>query len=570
MNKKISIYFFKISLRAMDNILKIAALLVVLLFVLNCKFILRNMNDYLTFTSKLILLAYYIKDHPLFYLPYLILFILLGIYRYYFGMLRFDEASSIDETSGHFGTAQYADQKDLAAIDAYEKEDRVFIGVYEHAPIYFPLYNKLTISPPGGGKTSTSSIPILLTHDGPVFAFDIKGELWAVTARFRADILGRNVIVIDPFGIKKSEDFKRGKSTSLLTEHRLNPFDWIPEDKRDRMINAFAASFVINEGGYATHFDENAKILIRGYIDYLMNQESSRRTLPMLYQLMSENLEEAQLTFDQMAQLNGRAGAAANQINRVGQDERGSILSTSYRQIDWMGDSNIQATLAESNFDLRDFLKGNMDIFVVLPEDQVKEHNRLFRMIMSLLMSLIVQANPSDLPKKKMLFLLEELAQLGASPDVEQCIEVLRARGVIIWTVFQTLKQIDRFSTPDLFLGVPLKQIFTNDDVPTMQWIQTLSGKKTVLTKTLSANKGDSHQKMQVFGGNVSMGEGESIHETGADLIQLNEIRELPQDEQLVFLHGVKPIRCKKVRYFEHAGFNDKYDPNPLENKNCS
>jgi hypothetical protein len=78
---------------------------------------------------------------------------------------------------------------------------------------------------------------------------------------------------------------------------------------------------------------------------------------------------------DQMAQSAGRAGAAANQISRVGVDERGSILSTSYRQIDWMGDSNIQETLAQSNFDLREFLTGNLDIFVVLPEDQVKEHS---------------------------------------------------------------------------------------------------------------------------------------------------------------------------------------------------
>lgn len=103
----------------------------------------------------------------------------------------------------------------------------------------------------------------------------------------------------------------------------------------------------------------------------------------------------------------------------MGSDERGSTLSTSYRQIDWIGDRNIQQTLAESNFDLNAFIKGNMDIFVILPVDQNKEHNRLFRMTMSLQKNLIVTAAPSALPQKKMLFLLEELAQLGACPDVE-------------------------------------------------------------------------------------------------------------------------------------------------------
>ena len=34
------------------------------------------------------------------------------------------------------------------------------------------------------------------------------------------------------------------------------------------------------------------------------------------------------------------------------------------------------------------------------------------------------------------------------------------------------------FFHPDLFLSVPIKQIFTNDDVDTMQWVQSLGGKK--------------------------------------------------------------------------------------------
>jgi len=434
-------------------------------------------------------------------------------------------------------------------------------------PIYLPMLNKLTISPTGGGKTTTSSIPVLLSHTGPAFVFDVKGELWATTARYRSEVMGRNVIVIDPFNITRTDDFRKDKPEHLLKEYYFNPFDWIPEDKRkrDRMINSFASSLVINEGGYINHFDENAKILIRGYIDYLMTQDKSIRFLPMLYQLMSGSAEEAQTTFDQMAGIDGRAGAAANQINRVGADERGSILSTSYRQIDWMGDSNIQETLSESNFDLREFLNGNMDIFVVLPEDQVKEHSRLFRMIMCLLMSLIVQANPSELPKNKMLFLLEEVAQLGASPDIEQCIEVLRARGVIVWTVFQVLKQIEMFSKPDLFKTAPIKQIFTNDDPDTMQWAQTLGGDKTIITKTISTNSGDSRHRMQAFGGTVSSGEGESQHETGVKLIQLNEISVMSEDHQFVFLKGQNPLRCKKIRYFEFQGYSGRYDLNPLE-----
>lgn len=526
-------------------------------------------NAHLSTANRFIVAGIQLKAHRWSYLPLWLLCLFLGGLRQFMRHQAFNENASTQHTSGRFGTAAFATSADFKQLHAYDAAQGIFIGTDAQGKgLYLPLCNKLTLSPPGGGKTTASSIPVLLTHPGPAFVFDIRGELWAVTARYRREVLGRKIVVIDPFGVTRGVDFQRGKPESLSHIDTCNPFDWIPSDQkqRDRMMNAFASSFVINEGGFATHFDENAKILIRGYIDYLMTtQPPENRSLTMLYQLLSESIDEAKVTFEAMAKLSGRAGAAANQISRVGADERGSILSTSYRQIDWMGDSNIQATLAHSNFDLRDFLAGQMDIFVVLPEDQVKEHNRLVRMLMALLMSHIVQANPSDLPQQKMLFLLEELAQLGVCPDVEQCIEVLRARGVVVWTVFQTLSQIEQFEKPDLFKGAPLKQIFTNDDTKTMEWIQTLAGKQTILTKTLSHNSGDSRQKGQALGGSVSHGDGQSIHETGVDLIALNEIRELPKTEQFIFYHGAKPMRCQKVRYFEYVDFVGKFDENPLE-----
>ncbi len=473
------------------------------------------------------------------------------------------------ETSNSFGSARFVKDEEIKRAGFYEGHHAILSGQDENGrSLYLPLLNKLTLSPQGGGKTSCSSVNVLLSHPGNCFVFDIKGELWAVTSRFRREAFNKAVVALDPYGLTRSPDFAKGKDKALLNDYTLNPFDWIPEDPklRDRMINAFAASFIINEGGSSQHFDENAKILIRGLIDYMMRAlPKAARNLKTLYALLSEHQDQANETFQHMATLSGRAAAAANQISRVGVDERGSILSTSYRQIDWMSDTNINALLAKSNVDLNKFMTGQMDIYVILPEDQIKEHQRFVRMLLSLLTSLIVQTPPSKLPKEKMLFLLDELAQLGYCPDVEQAIEVLRARKLVVWTVFQTLSQIKLYKKPDLFMGAPIKQIFTNDDVETLQWIQALGGKKTIMTKTLSSNEGDSKQKMQWVGGTVSSGEGESYQETGVDLIPLNEIRELNSEEQFIFMHGLPPIKCKKVRYYQHDYFKGKFDVNPIE-----
>lgn len=474
------------------------------------------------------------------------------------------------DISGDFGSARFSTIEDLKAMNFYDPSIGPLLGQDKSGHfIYTPLVNKLTLSPPGGGKTTTSSIPLLLTHNGPVFVFDVKGELWATSSKYREEVMGRQVIALDPFKVTQKKGFFEGKSDTLLKEYCLNPFDWLPSNRQalDRVMNAFASSFVVDHGqdsSGSAHFEENSKILIRGYIDYLMRGDQKERNLPELYRLISASLEESDKVLSEMSALGGRASGAANQIGRVGPNERGSILSTAYRQIDWMGDSNIASILSSSNFTLTDFIKGNMDIFIIIPEDQVREHGRLMRMVMALLMGQIIQATPQELPKQKIVFLLEELAQLGRSPDVELCIEVLRARGVVVWSVFQALSQIEFFEKPDLFKGAMLKQIFTLDDTDTMKWVQELAGRKTVLTKGFSEDKGNTRQSNQWLGGSISRGKGENVHETGVDLVNTNEIREMDRAEQLVFYQGVPPIKCRKVPYFEHPELKLRAEENPL------
>lgn len=488
------------------------------------------------------------------------------LWRYHHGKSKLGEDES--KISQDFGSARFAGRDDLKQLNFYDENIGPLLGQDEDGHnLYAPLSNKLVISPPGGGKTTVSSIPLLLQHDGPVFVLDVKGELWAVSAEYRQTHMKRKVVTIDPFKIIQQKSFAKDKDDILLHEYHINPFDWLKASPQflDRIMNAFSSSFLIASDKHTSHFDENAKILIRGYIDYLVRSKHTPKNLPELFRLLSASFTDNDEIIKDMIALGGRAMAAAHQIGRVGSNERGSILSTTYRQIDWLGDSNMSRILENSNFDLIDFLKGNMDIYVIIPEDQVKEHGRLMRMMMALLMGQIIQADPSELPQKKIVFLLEELAQLGNYPDVELCIEVLRARNVVVWSVFQTLKQIELFEKPDLFKSATLKQIFTTDDVETMEWVQSLAGKKTILTKGKSEDKGKSRQMSQWFGGSTSSSKSESIHETGVDLLPLNEIRQMQEDTQLVFYHGAPVIRCKKKPYFKDEHLNAIASKNPLE-----
>ena len=480
---------------------------------------------------------------------------------------------STQSAQNYFGSAAWASKKDLQTAHLYRPNTGVWVGTDDRGQdLYLPLQNKLTLAPPGGGKTSCSSIPVLLSYSGPVFALDVKGELWATTARHRSEHFHHQVIALDPFGVTQSPAFKQYKPSYLLTPYHCNLLDWLPSSslERDRMLTTLASSFLIFEGAHARHFDENAKILIRGVVDYVLQQDILPKNLNSVYHFLNQSEHHADELWESMQHYGGHAATAAHQIQRVGREEKGSILSTAYRHLDWLGSELMQRMLTESNFNLKNFLTGAMDIFVILPEDQIKEQGRFMRMLLSVLMHLFVQAQPHELPTQKVLFLLEELAQLGPCPDVEQAIEVLRARGVVVWSVFQSLSQIKQFQKPDLFLGSAIKQIFTLDDVDTLQWVQSLAGKRTITSTSYNRHTGYSQKSALLAERTASGGVGQSSQEMGVDLLALNELREMPGDSQLIFMQGLKPIKCKKKAYFQQPLFKGQYDSNPLEDKDST
>lgn len=466
-----------------------------------------------------------------------------------------------------FGGGRFASYKDLRAMGAYSDKGALFGKDEKDRYLRSSLCNRLIIAPPGTGKSAGVIIPALLTENRSILVHDVKGELYAVTARYRFEQLHRDIAVIDPFGVTKQKSYAANKPLELQKECTINVLDYIPKEEghRDRCITALVKSMVVKEGGGSSlHWEENAKILLGGLIDYVIKKYPSP-SLVDVHELMLQNLQDMNFFLEkEMFLMGGRSTSAASQILKSAPEERGSIYTTTYRQIKWLADSNLARTLSVSNRDLSDFISGKMDIYVVMPEDQVLEQSRVIRMIVSLLTSMIVQLDPGELQKSKTLFIFDELGQLDYCEDIEKMIEVLRARGIVIWAVFQSLSQVKLYKKPDLFLNMDMKQFFRIDDPDTMRMIQQLAGKKTILQENTSENKNSSSQGSR-FSNAHSKGEGVSYHEVGVDLIHLNEIREMDAESQYVFIAGQKPIQCRKIPYFKEALFAGRFDQNPLE-----
>lgn len=494
---------------------------------------------------------------------YFVLFILLMttvLIRLRLKAYRLNVQRDSKDTSKKLGDAELATSLEITKY-GLRCESGTLLGKDDKGYLRTKLTDRLILAYRGGGKSSSLLIPLIIDElNTNKLITDIKGELTAVTAK-RAINSGRKVYILDPFNVTK----ELGLDIKTHSFNPLTQIDTHSDLSRDRGVSAIISALNSSKSASKTesddHFSESAQIILEGVLDYYLDM-ATEPTLPGLHDFWIEVLSEKD---DELLQeLNTgsfKARAAYSVINAAGANERGSMKTTAYRQLQFLRSENMRQVFSRDEINIDDFVQGECDIYVVLPEDMVKAHSRMVRLVMGLVKAKIVETNIQKI-KKNYCFVLDELGQFGYCPDVEQIIATLRGRGVKVWASFQTLGQIKQYADVATFKGMPVKHFFESDDVETLEWIQKLGGKTTVLSENVSRNMGQNAKQIMKSGS-----ESFSVSEQATDLLKFNTIRELPFDEQLVFIHGMKPIRCKKAFYFKEALYKGQFDRNPIEEK---
>ncbi len=112
----------------------------------------------------------------------------------------------------------------------------------------------------GAGKGRSTIIPALLTYPGSAYVQDFKGQNAAVTAKARRD-MGQDVHILEPMG--------EGGA-------RFNPLQALDPKARDyvEQIDAIVDALVIGGDAKNLFWDESARTLIAGLIDYVVRCDS--------------------------------------------------------------------------------------------------------------------------------------------------------------------------------------------------------------------------------------------------------------------------------------------------------
>lgn len=403
-----------------------------------------------------------------------------------------------------------------------------------------------TFAPTRSGKGAGQIIPTLLTYPGSVFVTDIKRENYDVTSAYRADVLGQQVVRIDPSNPAPGVIF--------------NPLDCIRRDANMATDAGVLADLLMprsGDGGASEHFDQQALILVRGLLLHVIDKAGDRACMGMVRQALMAGPEQFERILDDMAASAvpeiREAGGHMQKLAAKSPREFGSVLSTAVGKTDIWSDRQVKAiTTGRSTVDFGRMKESGVTVYLVVPPDEIGH----FRVFMRTVVGMACRAMTKNKakPETPVLFLLDEFPALGHMASIEQGIGVVAGYGVRFWIFCQDKPQLLAIygkAAGTLMANCAVRSFFGVTELETAEYISRSLGRTTVETQNQAARVAG--------GGLVATDATVSRSMTARELMTADEVAAMPETKQIILVQGLRPLMADKVRYWEDAAFRGLY-----------
>lgn len=462
-----------------------------------------------------------------------------------------------------FGSAEWADLEHLA-YGGLLNTAGVFLGrSYSTEPAggaylrYSGDKPLLTVGPPRSGKGVGAIIPNLLRYEGSCLVIDPKGENCLMTAIARSR-MGQTCYVIDPWGLVT------GRSKELAA--RINPIDWLladPDDMIERAI-ILADAIVVPSSGEARFWDEEAKGLLTGLILYVATEPSEwpHRDLPRVRDLMAQDGNGLEALFERMMESRNPVVRAAGA--RCAQKEErllSSVMASAQSHTNFLDSPRVRECLSASDFAFEDLKRAPTTIYLVIPSDRLSAFDRFLR----LLIQQAITANARNIlekPEIPVLFLLDEMAQLGHLSAIEQAFTLMPGYGLVCWGFVQTLSQLEKIygrGAEGIIGACGVLQYLGSRDERTAEYFSKLCGVTTIETWTQSLSRSlSSSQSASGVSSSSTSSSGTTQGEAPRRLVLADELMTMHRDYQLLLVENLNPITAAKIVWHTDPVFKDR------------
>ena len=425
----------------------------------------------------------------------------------------------------------------------------------------------LTMAPTRTGKGVGTIIPNLLTVDRSIVCIDPKGENARIAGRARRQFGPTHVL--DPFGV-----------TGTLSAS-FNPLGDLDSQSLDvaEEAAALADALVFDAPGEAgeAHWNEEAKALIGGLLLLIVTEEPEyRRNLSTLREMLTLAPSAFAALLERMQGSFSAAGLVTRAANRhLGKADReaAGVLSAAQRHTHFLDSPRMTAVLGRSDFRFADLKTGTATVFLVLPPDRLGTYSRWLRLLVTQSLQDMARAParpaPSPAPvlpalpassamgssgrRPPVLFLLDEFAALGHLAPVERAMGLMAGYGVQLWPILQDIHQLKATygqRAGSFLSNAGVMQVFGVNDHDSARLVSDLLGQQTVVFEIVS-------RALDAEASGLTYGE----QHVGRPLLTPDEVRNLPEHTQLLFLAGQRPVIAQKLRYYDETEFAGTFEP---------
>lgn len=456
--------------------------------------------------------------------------------------------------SGDYGNARLAILQDGFVRAMVDARRGLFIGVLEGKKLFYDPFRRgnghmLAYAPARTGKTTSLVVPALLHWtSGSVIVTDVKGELTELTAAWRRKD-GQRTLILNPFGA-------RG-----ISGLRFNPLRVLIEDmikNGGREVHALAKLIALqlipergHDAGDGIFFRNGGRRLLVTFMLYLAAFEPKRCTLPGLRSAVWSSEAEKFAIATKMQGSNLFAGLLREYGNALADGLEpeyvktfGAFRDNAMNALElYEAHTDFGRSLMESDFTFADVLDGKTTLYLILPESKLETHGPWMGLIVTLLLETVAASQAMHERRTRLLFLLEEMGNLGRLPNLGKALSLLPGKGVRCWMIFQSRRQ-----SLDIY-GPNIAGLIEEQSSVIQAWsIRGLEDRKA-----WSARIGNATRK-----GRSVAREAEnmfapwrlSVGERGFPVLSPDEIGRLPEHEQLIAIAGQPVIRAKKLPYF--------------------
>jgi len=222
----------------------------------------------------------------------------------------------------------------------------------------------------------------------------------------------------------------------------------------------------------------------------------------------------------------------------------------------------LDAATSESDFDLRDLRKKPISIYVgVHPDDMPR-----LRPVLSLLCQQAIGLQTRELPEHnpelhyQVMMMLDEFTALGRIPIIAEAISYLPGYNVRVVLVIQTPAQLREVygvhNAETMLKSLAARIVFAPKDFSDAREISEELGYTTVKVRTWS-------KPIVSFDSRAHRARSVNVSEQRRALLLPQEVKEIGTEQAVVSYEGLRPIRCRKIRYFSDRRFKARLLPPP-------